>query len=148
MKLNSTTDHAIRILVLLAKSGDRLQSTYLSDEINLSRRYLYKIAARLRKAKLLCVTKGPEGGYSLASVPAEISLYDIIEALEGPMQLPDHVEESKHGNALGSVYLYFQGFFCRFTKMITLDILALYSDEELKQLANDFVTTEKARLFM
>ena len=48
-------------------------------------RYLEQIFQRLRRAGLVQSKRGPGGGYTLARAPEEISLREIIEALEGPL---------------------------------------------------------------
>jgi len=48
-------------------------------------RYLEQIFQRLRHAQLVSSKRGPGGGYTLARPPAEITLRDVVEAVEGPL---------------------------------------------------------------
>lgn len=48
------------------------------------RHFLSKILQILVRKKLLVSTKGPSGGYKLAKKASDISLYDVIEAIDGP----------------------------------------------------------------
>jgi Rrf2 family protein len=48
-------------------------------------RYLEQIFQRLRHAELVSSKRGPGGGYMLARPPAEITLRDVVEAVEGPL---------------------------------------------------------------
>jgi len=52
---------------------------------DLSVRYLEQIVPALKKAQLVNSTRGAHGGYRLARKPDEITLGEIIEALEGPV---------------------------------------------------------------
>lgn len=54
------------------------------DNEGIPRHFLSKILQILVRKKLLISTKGPSGGYKLAKKASEISLYDIIEAIDGP----------------------------------------------------------------
>lgn len=48
-------------------------------------RYLEQIFQRLRHAELVSSKRGPGGGYTLARPPGEITLRDVVEAVEGPL---------------------------------------------------------------
>jgi len=48
-------------------------------------RYLEQIFQRLRRAAIVRSKRGPGGGYVLARPPAEISLRDVVESVEGPL---------------------------------------------------------------
>jgi Rrf2 family protein len=64
-------------------------------------RYLFKIMPTLTRAGIITSQRGVGGGYILAKDPAEISLLDVIEAIEGPIRLNrcliDEQFCSKHG---------------------------------------------------
>lgn len=49
-------------------------------------KYLSEIALRLKKAKILVSKEGREGGYRLAKNPQNISLIEVLEVLEGPVE--------------------------------------------------------------
>ncbi len=57
----------------------------VAKEMGLSQKFLEEIAAALKKAKLIEGRKGPGGGYKLARASYEISVYEIVTALEGPI---------------------------------------------------------------
>jgi len=50
-------------------------------------RFLEQLLLTLKKKGLLASQRGINGGYSLAKHPSDISIYDVIEALEGPIEL-------------------------------------------------------------
>ena len=70
--------------------GAPVQIRVISERQAIPARYLEQIFQRLRRAGLVLSKRGPGGGYTLARAPEEISLREIIEALEGP--LPEGLE--------------------------------------------------------
>jgi Rrf2 family protein len=65
--------------------GGPVQIRVISERQAIPVRYLEQIFQRLRRAGLVDSKRGPGGGYTLARVPEEISLREIVEALEGPL---------------------------------------------------------------
>ncbi len=57
----------------------------ISKEYNISLAYLLKVLHRLVKANVLRSKRGPRGGFFLARPAEEISMLEIIEAVDGPM---------------------------------------------------------------
>lgn len=89
----SARDHGALILMTTlaeAHGTDRLVSLQeVADSMQLSQGYLEEIAASLKKAGLVSGKQGPGGGYKLEKDPKQISLEDILTALEGPVALVD-----------------------------------------------------------
>jgi Rrf2 family protein len=81
-------------------AGQPVQIRVISERQAIPARYLEQIFQRLRRAGLVHSKRGPGGGYTLARPPEEISLKEIVEALEGPlsenleMPLPDDSSEA------------------------------------------------------
>ena len=71
--------------------GKPVQIRVISERQAVPVRYLEQIFQRLRRAGLVDSKRGPGGGYTLARPAAEVSLREIVEALEGP--LPDGLDE-------------------------------------------------------
>ena len=65
----------------------------IADNEGLSVPYASKLMAILRKAKLVTAERGRSGGFSLAKEPADITLFEVITALGGPIINPDHCEK-------------------------------------------------------
>lgn len=59
----------------------------ICEKRNLSRQYLAKIFGFLARAGLVTPVRGKNGGYVLARSPSDISILDIVEAVEGPIAL-------------------------------------------------------------
>ena len=83
MRLNRSTDYAIRMLIYLAKASGAVSSSQLARTIGVSPRYLLQIGAKLREAGMIETTYGPNGGLVLVKPAHEISLYDIVTVMEG-----------------------------------------------------------------
>ena len=86
MQLNRSTDYAIQMLVYLAKAGKTVSSSKMTAAIGVSHRYLLQISAKLRAAGFIRAAHGPSGGLALEKAPEEISLYEVIIAMEGIIQ--------------------------------------------------------------
>jgi Rrf2 family protein len=65
--------------------GNPVQIRVISERQAIPVRYLEQIFQRLRREGLIDSKRGPGGGYTLARAPEEITLREIIEALEGPL---------------------------------------------------------------
>ena len=88
MLLTRKTDYALVALAGLARSGDDAASARdLAYQYNLPLPVLRNILKVLATHGLLTSSRGPTGGYRLARLPREISLAEIVTAIEGPMQL-------------------------------------------------------------
>lgn len=89
MKLSLAAELAVRgVLVLSERYG---QGPVTLDIIcasrDLPKQYLTKIFASLVKAGLIAPIRGKHGGYTLMRKPAEITILEIVEAVEGPILL-------------------------------------------------------------
>lgn len=88
MLLTRKTDYALVALAGLADSKRRSASARdLSEELNLPLPVLRNILKDLATHGLLISTRGPSGGYRLARPPADITLADVVNIIEGPVQL-------------------------------------------------------------
>jgi Rrf2 family protein len=91
MVFSPTSQHALRALIYLAthqNAGPVLGRT-IAEEEHVPRQFLSKILHSLRNAGLVKSTMGPGGGYELAYSPNKITVEQVVEAIEGPLQLGD-----------------------------------------------------------
>jgi FeS assembly SUF system regulator len=90
MRLKRLTDYASLILSVLAESPTIWQSApLLAKQVSLPGATVSKVLKLLTKAGLLRTTRGHQGGYQLAYAPKDISLSQIIRAIEGPILLTE-----------------------------------------------------------
>ncbi|MFA6133001.1 MAG: Rrf2 family transcriptional regulator [Phycisphaerae bacterium] len=89
MKLSPAAEFAIRGVLVLAQRHGQGPTTLdaICAERDLPKQYLVKIFASLTKAHLVTPVRGKKGGFLLAREPDNISLLDIVEAVEGPIVL-------------------------------------------------------------
>jgi Rrf2 family protein len=86
MKLSAKTEYACLAMLQMAQeydSDEPLQIRRIADEQGIPSRFLVQILLQLKGAGLVASTRGAAGGYRLSRPPAEISLSDIIEVMEG-----------------------------------------------------------------
>jgi Rrf2 family protein len=87
MRLSQKARYAVCGVFDLAYNGAGapVQVRVIGERQRIPARYLEQIFQRLRRAKLVTAKRGPGGGYTLARAPAEITLRDVVEAVEGPL---------------------------------------------------------------
>jgi len=89
-RITARGHNALMLMTELAgkfKSGSFVSLQEVADRMHISQGYLEEIAGALKKSKLIIGKQGPAGGYRLARPPAEISMQDIMVAIEGPIEL-------------------------------------------------------------
>ncbi|HKD45278.1 MAG TPA: SUF system Fe-S cluster assembly regulator [Candidatus Angelobacter sp.] len=86
-RLNKLTDYGIVLMAHVARSGEHAPYTArsLAKETRIPLPTVGKLLRELHDAKLLLSHRGVKGGYNLAREAAEISVSDIVLALEGPI---------------------------------------------------------------
>ncbi len=87
MKISTKGEYGIRaMLELTARFGQGyIQSTDIAEARRIPANYLYQLLITLRKAGIIRSRRGPQGGHMLARPPADISLAEVVLALEGPL---------------------------------------------------------------
>ena len=103
MRISAKVDYAIRAMVELAAAPPEIvKLERIATAQAIPRTFLENILLDLRHAELVTSRRGVEGGYRLARPAAEISIADVIRAVEGPLASvrgvrPDELEY--HGPA-------------------------------------------------
>jgi len=89
MNINQATDYAFRAVLYLAEQpkGEVVEAQTIAQSQSIPIRFLLKIMPSLIKAGIIRSQRGVGGGYMLARDPGEITLLDVIEAVEGPFYL-------------------------------------------------------------
>ncbi|HET7545075.1 MAG TPA: Rrf2 family transcriptional regulator [Polyangiaceae bacterium] len=91
VKLSNKGRYAVRALFDIAfyNDGKPTQVKDIAERQNIPPRFLEQIFQDLKRSGIVGSKRGPQGGYSLSRRPADISLGDVVRALEGPISLGD-----------------------------------------------------------
>lgn len=100
MKLSTKGRYGVRAMMDLALNyGDiPISIKSISERQNISEYYLEQLFASLRKADLIKSIRGAQGGYLLNRKPKDITVAEIIETLEGPVELSNCVSQGECEN--------------------------------------------------
>ena len=95
MKINTKVRYGLRAILQIAEQYGQgpVPVSAISKSQEISGKYLEQVVGGLRRARLVESRKGVHGGYSLSRPPAEVSLWDIISALDPHTSLVDCVLE-------------------------------------------------------
>lgn len=111
MQVSAKLDYAVRaMLELAAVAPERMTRDALAEAQHIPAKYLESILASLRHAGLVRSHRGPDGGFTLASPPAEIGIGAIARAVEGPLTLvqgarPESVHYEGNVETLASLWV-------------------------------------------
>jgi len=96
MQITRQADYAVRAVLHLAKVGnsERSATSTIAKEQNIPPSFLAKIISQLSIAGLLHTSRGARGGVTLARDPKEITLLEVVEAIDGPIQLNECVGDN------------------------------------------------------
>lgn len=96
IKIGKMTDYAIAVMACLSLDGtDALRSAhYLSGKTGIPETTVAKVLKLLTRAGLVKSLRGAAGGYSLAKPAGQISVAEMITALEGPIAIVSCIEGS------------------------------------------------------
>src|SRR5207237_4273282 len=88
MKLSRATSYAIHAVVFMAtqKHDHPIASHHIAEAQSIPERFLLKVLKPLVSVRVLHSVKGPNGGYRLAKMPREISLLEVVEAVDGSLR--------------------------------------------------------------
>ncbi|MBI5351936.1 MAG: Rrf2 family transcriptional regulator [Chloroflexi bacterium] len=95
MQITRQADYAVRAVLYLARNTDQRTATSLiAEEQRIPPSFLAKIVSQLSIAGLLHTSRGARGGVVLAREAKEITLLEVIEAIDGPIQLNECVGDN------------------------------------------------------
>lgn len=111
MRVSAKTDYAVRALLELATSGDGpVKGERLSQAQDIPLKFLENILTDLRHAGIVRAQRGAEGGYWLAKAPEEVTLGQVIRAVDGPLasvrgEAPEDVVYNSSAQHLQTVWI-------------------------------------------
>lgn len=90
MRLSSLADHAVAMMSAAARHREsgRLSATTLADRTGVPLPTAQKLMGRLAASGLLTSARGSGGGFALARDARDITVADIVEAVDGPIASP------------------------------------------------------------
>jgi Rrf2 family protein len=93
MQITRQADYAIRAVLFLSRlePGERAATSVIAHEQSIPPSFLAKIISQLSIAGLLHTSRGAHGGVMLGREPRDISLLDVVEAIDGPITLNECV---------------------------------------------------------
>ena len=97
MKISTKIRYGARAMLELASHYGEgpIELKEIAKKENISLKYLEQVINPLRAAGLVKSIRGSKGGYSLAKPPSDICLYDVVETLEGPLNLLECLRDPK-----------------------------------------------------
>ncbi len=110
MRVSAKVDYALRAMLELAAAGGLVKAEQLATAQAIPRKFLESILLQLRHAELVASQRGVEGGHALARPASDISVADVIRAVEGPIATvrgtrPEEVEYVGSATALQPLWL-------------------------------------------
>ena len=145
MRISAKADYAVRAAVELAGAGEEpVKGERLADAQGIPLQFLEHILLELKHARLVRARRGARGGYWLARPPEEITLANVIRAVEGPLaniqdQAPEATKYSGSASELTDVWIAVRASLRRVLERVTIadlrdgeipaDVLAMTRDE-------------------
>src|ERR1700747_2236657 len=105
MMFSTKAEYGVRVMVELARragtdvaAADPISLAEIAEHDGMPLAYLEHVVARLRKAELVDSRRGSRGGYLLARPATEITMAEVVEALEGSIAPIECISEGADGS--------------------------------------------------
>jgi Rrf2 family protein len=111
MRVSAKVDYALRALLELAAApSGPVKGERLATAQDIPPKFLENILTELRRAEIVASQRGVDGGYRLAKPASEISVADVVRALEGPIASvrgvrPDEIEYTGPARSLQPLWV-------------------------------------------
>jgi Rrf2 family protein len=144
LRVSAKADYAIRAAVELAAAGDGpVKGERIAQAQRIPPNFLENILADLRNAGIVASRRGADGGYWLARPAEEVSIADVIRAVDGPLAnvrgvRSDQLEYEGSAAALLEVWIAVRAGLRRVLERVTLaDVARGELPDHVRQLAAD-----------
>jgi Rrf2 family protein len=145
MRVSAKVDYAVRAGAELAAAAGTgpVKGETIARAQGIPLKFLENILLDLKHAELVQSQRGTEGGYWLAKDPVEISVADVIRAVEGPIanvrgERPEQVEYAGAAEALREVWIAVRGNLRAVLETVTLaDVAAGSLPDDVRRIAAD-----------
>jgi Rrf2 family protein len=111
VRISAKVDYAVRAAIeLAAAGGDPIKGEVIADAQDIPLKFLENILGELKHTGIVASRRGAQGGYWLAKDADEVSLADIVRAVEGPLatvrgQGPETLEYKGEAEPLQKVWI-------------------------------------------
>jgi Rrf2 family protein len=145
VRISAKADYAVRATIELAVAGEgaTVKGERVADAQQIPLHFLENILGDLKQAGIVATRRGPEGGYRLARSPAEVSVADVIRAVEGPLASvrgdgPECLEYEGSAEPLQRVWIALRGNVRAVLETVSLaDLVSGKLPRSVAQLARD-----------
>ncbi len=126
MRISAKADYAVRAAVELAGAGEEpVKGERLAEAQGIPLQFLEHILLELKHARLIRARRGARGGYWLARPPEQITLANVIRAVEGPLaniqdQAPEATEYAGNAEELTEVWIAVRASLRRVLERVTI----------------------------
>lgn len=134
MKISTKVDYACRVLAELARlhgTANLAQIEHLARVEHVPSNFLAQILSELRNAGLITSRRGSQGGYALARPPDQISLYDVVMAIDNDVLGMSGNFDGRSGRRMREVWGEVRETLIEKLKDYTLDLLSSRSPDEM-----------------
>ncbi len=101
MRITNEADYALRFILVLS-DGSQKSAKIISEETGVTLRFALKILRKLSLAEIVGSQQGATGGYFLKRSPSAVSLGEIIEIIDGPIQINDCIDDEYICSRMGT----------------------------------------------
>ncbi len=132
------SDYAVRCMLYLSANKEKLSSVKdISEPMEIPQSFLAKILQRLLKAGMVESIRGAGGGFKLTRDPAEISMLDVVKAIDGTVSFNKCVDDNN---------------FCRLTEDcvmhpiwvdLSADVEKVLEKKDFNTLAQSYIDSKK-----
>ena len=146
MRITAKADYAVRAAAELASavgSERPVKGETIATNQGIPQKFLENILSDMRQAGIVKSQRGVEGGYRLARAPADVTVADVIRAVEGPLasvrgEAPEDVAYGGAAAPLQDVWIAVRAALRNVTEHVTLaDLAAGRVPDEIARLARD-----------
>ena len=145
MRITAKADYAVRAALELAaaEDGEPIKGERLADSQGIPLQFLEHILLELKHARIVRTKRGVHGGYWLARPATEITLADVIRAVEGPLaniqdSAPEETSYAGHAERLREVWIAVRANLRAVLETVTLaDVTAGRLPARIEKLAAD-----------
>ncbi|MEU7433858.1 Rrf2 family transcriptional regulator [Streptomyces sioyaensis] len=153
MRISAKAEYAVRAMAELAGSGEgRVKAEDLSVGQDIPLRFLLSILGELKQHRIVVSVRGREGGYALARSAGDITLADVIRAVDGSLANVRDLRLSEITYAgpaapLIDVWRAVRASLRRVLERVTLaDLVAGQLPDEVSELAQEYLTDTRRRM--